>query len=135
MKDSFRLVITALVCVFVIGGCCMMYSGRGGSGYTPREPDDERAARCGRLLAEQNVPRFLKAPASAQFPREGISASRLPNGHWLASGNVDSHNLFGALIRARWEMEIFQESNGDWNGEWIEIDGDRVWERTKKNPD
>ncbi|MGE0105129.1 MAG: hypothetical protein AB7G12_12835 [Thermoanaerobaculia bacterium] len=76
--------------------------------------------------AHEDVPRFLKAPASASFAGEGETRLlRDPEGRRIiivVSSHVDSQNSFGAMIRSPWSARYVTNPTGtDWQLEFLSI--------------
>lgn len=68
-------------------------------------------------IARKAIPRALKAPATADFPWDTVTYSRLGTARdrsgatatlWTVTGAVDSDNSFGAKIRGNWEITVME---------------------------
>lgn len=65
-------------------------------------------------VCKKSVLKILKSPASAKFPRLGNATYVQPGGVYLISGDVDSQNSYGALLRSMFSCTIAFE--GDKSG-------------------
>lgn len=104
--------IIAFMVLYLIGTCS-----------TATRTDAERAADAerdvaisARIVCEAQVKARLKAPATANFVREGReygpAASDASGKTWIVRGNVDAQNGFGALIRNRYQCTL-RHTGGD----------------------
>ena len=97
----------------------------------PETPETRRENICGgrdgkvlaKFYAQDFVRDRLKAPSTAEFPSDG-SAAHMGNCKFLASGNVDAENGFGAKIRSTYVVELKYEPKDDkWIAESIAVKG------------
>lgn len=63
------------------------------------------------------VKRQLKAPTTAQFPRQGRGVSEVSSGVFEVSGQVDAQNSFGAQLRHGYFCRVKLE-----DGDWLPVD-------------
>lgn len=93
------------------------------AGGNPFKVGPVLAAACRRW-----VPLKLKAPATAQFPDEGLAWPNPPTSKttYEARGDVDAQNGFGALIRARYQCWIKIEGDGKAHRYAVNIGDDRT---------
>ena len=96
------LIVLAIVLVVGVKSC-----GSDGGGTSG---DEDTAIRA----CEGSVEKQLKAPATAKF--SNVNARRVDDTTYSVSGDVDSENSFGALLRSSWSGTATTSNGGDtWN--------------------
>lgn len=58
------------------------------------------------IHCQAHVKASLKAPASAQFPGQPLSAIDAGGGAYIVTATVDAQNSFGALLRNDWLCKL-----------------------------
>lgn len=83
------------------------------------------------VQAQQFVKQGLKAPSTAKFPLEPVSAGTDGNGLYQVESYVDSQNSFGAMVRSEWMVNM--RLVGDkWILDKMRIGGKIVYDITQK---
>ena len=78
-------------------------------------PNDEPApdlARSAETACTEYVTSRLKSPATAKFV--GIKVEQDGDRYYLVTGEVDSQNSFGALVRSEFECYMAHKDDGEW---------------------
>lgn len=93
----------------VVGGVLLitlLVTAGSGDGRDGRDRDESTMAE---VMCEDFVEKRLKSPASAEFtnPR----TVRSPEGVYTVTGDVDSQNSFGAMIRNRYQCKVSHEGD------------------------
>jgi hypothetical protein len=71
----------------------------------PLQDQQVYAAACDVVLGE------LKCPSTARFsPPMGVLIAHRPDDSWDVSGDVDSQNLYGAMVRSHWTVRMEYDS-------------------------
>ncbi|WP_284536317.1 hypothetical protein [Nocardioides sp. T2.26MG-1] len=63
-------------------------------------------------VCQQFVGKRLKSPGSADFSGETVTENT--DGSWTVSGDVDSQNSFGGLVRNSYTCKVRHTSGADW---------------------
>lgn len=109
---------------------------------SPKEIADGRADHAlmvGRRVAKDEVPKFLKSPATADFPYLETEVRIMGEGDlavYNVRGAVDSQNGFGALVRTPWSCTLVWHRN-DFHPRGLSLDGKivRQWEDPRSSAD
>lgn len=84
------------------------------------------------VQAQEFVKRSLKAPSTAEFPWEPVSAGTDGTGLYQVESYVDSQNSFGAMVRSKWMLNM--RLVGDkWILEKMQINGKMVYDAENDN--
>lgn len=106
--------IGCLVLLLILGGGCLL-SVRGCGSVDPdawRTTDNSVEAY---VMMQDFVRDRLKAPATAEFPWDGVSATtKVEDRKYRIRSYVDSQNSFGALIRTTYVGELEQVDRTKW---------------------
>lgn len=74
------------------------------------------------VMSQNFVKRDLRAPATAQFPHQPISATEIGECQFRVSSYVDAQNAFGALIRSNYSVDMkFNASGRTWSAANLSI--------------
>lgn len=98
----------------------ILVSVSGGGDAKPKGPDygDEIGAK---VICQQFVERQLKAPSTAKYSDERVTAHK--KALWTVLGNVDSENSFGATIRNRYFCQAKHIKGDTWQPVDVELEG------------
>ncbi|MGQ0634629.1 MAG: hypothetical protein ACT4QC_08460 [Planctomycetaceae bacterium] len=111
--------------------------GGGGNPSAPVAPADPNAGvrHAAQQFAIKLVTPRLKAPATADFPKDSIAFERMETlkddkgetlRRWLVQGGVDAENSFGAKLRSRWTM-ILGNSGDSFYPLVVEFEGAEIF--------
>ncbi len=84
------------------------------------------------VQAQQFVKKALKAPTTAEFPWEPVSAGTDGTGLYQVESYVDSQNSFGAMVRSEWMVNM-RLSGDRWTLEKMRIGGKIVYDIESDN--
>ena len=99
--DDAGAVIGIALILFVVGVVYNLCKG-------DTKDEDDAIKKC-----QVEVLPKLRAPGSAKFG--GASAKEQGKQRWTAKGWVDSHNVYGALLRSRWTCRVAYEGSDKWD--------------------
>jgi len=100
------LVFVAVVVVLIV--LVLAFFGSQGGGSHPSAGSEDAI-----LMAEVFVKKDLVAPLTAKFSEEKFE--RLDDGSYIVSGQVDSQNSFGAMLRTDWCYKIRPLAGDKWH--------------------
>jgi hypothetical protein len=129
----------------VLGGivllfCLMLMSDCGDTPSDNRKPDVDKPENSGRGMraaglegAKMYLTPVLKAPSTADYPWDTVSAIRLPDvpgmpPRWSVTGAVDADNSFGVRLRMQWETIVCDIPGKDIAISKVSLDGEVVYE-------
>lgn len=96
--------------------------------YDDQPPATEtQAVRTAKSLVLQS----LKAPSTAQWPRDSIRVSRASEDRWIVAGSVDSQNSFGATVRTDWQTE-FKLVRGSTVPLYMNVGGEVLYDKRQR---
>lgn len=99
--------IMALVAAAGVVAFCALHDGKSADPDVRREATcSQRGERDAANIAPQFVTDRLKAPATADFPRDLQKATYIGGCNFAVVGKVDAQNGFGAQIRSTYAGEI-----------------------------
>ncbi len=101
--------VAAVIAVCVIGSAVK------GCGGSSGQDDGSASATAG---CEELVKDRLKAPSTAEFSGESADGSA---GSYTVTGDVDSQNSFGAMLRSHFTCTVHSSGN-EWKLDDMEID-------------
>jgi len=111
----------ALLAVFVfVAGVSLLVSSSG-NGSRSQPVDDNDTAILAHAMAKQFVENNLKAPATADFPRQATSIYQDHQGRWVVTSYVDAQNSFGANVRTHWKCVLHHTGGGNWRLDELEM--------------
>jgi len=84
------------------------------------------------VQAQQFVKQTLKAPTTAEFPWDPVSAGTDGTGLYQVESYVDSQNSFGAMVRSEWMVNM-RLSGDRWTLEKMRIGGKIVYDAESDN--
>ena len=84
------------------------------------------------VQAQEFVKRALKAPSTAEFPWEPVSAGTDGTGLYQVESYVDSQNSFGAMVRSEWMVNM-RLSGDRWTLEKMRVGGKIVYDIESDN--
>lgn len=99
-----------LIAILLIG----KYSADSG----PVSSEQERAGD----MAQTFVLKKLISPATAKFsPEEETTITASGDGSWIVNGWVDSHNVYGALVRQNYRVTLRSLGNRQWEASEVRL--------------
>jgi hypothetical protein len=79
------------------------------------------------LTTQVHVKKYLKAPATAQFPEYDKSfVKKINDTSFEVNAYVDSQNGFGALLRSTYLIRMHQDDKGNWLCDYFEFNGKQM---------
>lgn len=105
--------------VWIAAAAVALLAAAGVGGWLVLRPStaDRAATACQELVSER-----LKSPATAQFPEPQVQERGAAGDAFLVTGEVDSQNGFGAMVRSSYSCELYTPDGGQsWKNNGVRV--------------